>query len=153
MANRKFPQHFGIRHAQADLFGLTGRLTLGRHRFFSKLVTANIHCEVPRRLTPHPTLESGGHLPINNLTVPLRVLLAVLLCALCAYRANRKGYNWLLWVGAGGVVGIIMLVFLPDASISNLPEDRRRRRRSIGNVTGAGLSVLALLYMLRNLLS
>jgi hypothetical protein len=74
--------------------------------------------------------------------------LLVLFLAVTPLLAARKGYTWYLWTFSGGVIGLIILAFLPFANRPAESEEVNRSRRRIGDVIGGVLSVLSLLWML-----
>ena len=62
--------------------------------------------------------------------------------------AARKGYAWYLWTIAAGLIGLIVLAFLPQARADALSQEERRRVQKTGNTIGAILSAIGLLSML-----
>jgi hypothetical protein len=85
------------------------------------------------------------------------VLLGVVLLVLCYVAtpllAARKGCAWYLWIlGAGCLLPLIILMFLPFANRPEDPADIRERRRRTGNTIGLVFTVLGALGILVNLL-
>jgi hypothetical protein len=75
--------------------------------------------------------------------------LAVLLCLVAPpLLAVRKGYAWYLWTLACGVLGLVVLAFLPYANDPRVVEKVKRSRRRTGNLLGGVLSALSLLGVL-----
>src|SRR5262249_54561680 len=61
--------------------------------------------------------------------------------------AARKGYAWYLWTFACGLLGLIVLAFLPYANERNESEEVNRARRKTGNIVGAVLTGIGVLMM------
>lgn len=77
------------------------------------------------------------------------LIVGILVSVLMAMMAYRKGYNPACWFLAGGVVGLIILGFLPFVNEkSDLPEDERGPKKRIGDGIGLGVSALAVLVTL-----
>jgi hypothetical protein len=76
-------------------------------------------------------------------------LLALVLLLLCFVAppllAARKGYSWYLWTIACGLLGLIVLAFLPYANKPDESEEVNRSRRQTGNIVGGVLSAMGLL--------
>ena len=56
--------------------------------------------------------------------------------------AARKGYSWYLWTIACGLLGLIILMFLPFANKPHVGEKVNQSRRHTGNTIGAVLSAI-----------
>lgn len=75
--------------------------------------------------------------------------LLVLVCLVApSLLAARKGYSWYLWTIACGVLGLIILAFLPFANKPYAEEAANRSRRKTGNIIGAVLSAVGILSIL-----
>ena len=68
--------------------------------------------------------------------------------------AQRKGYNPLCWILSGGLIGLAVVAFLPNAKKMTADEKTKKTKRMQGNIIGSVLSAttillsLALNYML-----
>ena len=62
--------------------------------------------------------------------------------------AARKGYAWYLWTLAGGLLGLIVMAFLPYANKGDVSPEVNQSRRQTGNTVGAVLSATGLLGIL-----
>ena len=66
--------------------------------------------------------------------------------------AHRKGYNFVLWLLGGSIIGLIILSFLPF--VNKMEEgDERRSKTKRGNVIGGVLAALGLSTALAVVLS
>ncbi len=72
------------------------------------------------------------------------VLLIIVCLVMPPYCAYRKGYNPVAWVLAGGLIGLIILGFLPYTNKPEIPAEEQTRRKSTGNFLGVILSSVAL---------
>ncbi len=61
--------------------------------------------------------------------------------------AARKGYNFILWALAAGIIGLVILAFLPFANKPEIPPEEQVRLRKSGNMIGAGLAVLGIIIL------
>jgi hypothetical protein len=79
-------------------------------------------------------------------------LMGILLILLCLVAppllAARKGYSWYLWTIACGLLGLIVLAFLPYSNKPDASPEVNQSRRQTGNTIGAVLSVIGLLGIL-----
>jgi len=66
-------------------------------------------------------------------------LMALLICAATASSAYRKGYNPVLWFFAGGPIGILTLLVLPDTKKVSRTDEENIRLRKRGDKIGAVL--------------
>jgi len=73
------------------------------------------------------------------------VLLAI--CAITAYYASWKGYNPVLWFFATGFIGLLALLFLPNANDPMHSPSERARLVSNGNTVGGVVVGIAVLFM------
>ena len=78
----------------------------------------------------------------------LWLALSVLTGALAA----RKGYSVVLWTLAGGVLGLVVLAFLPRANNSAQTSDERERLQGRGNIAAAALLGLSAMVVVGALL-
>lgn len=68
-----------------------------------------------------------------------------------ALLAGRKGYNPALWFCAAGIIGLIVLAFLPFVNKkSPLPGPVLAQRKKSGNLIGGVLSAVAIVLLLIN---
>ena len=82
------------------------------------------------------------------------VIVAILVGVLTALLAARKGYNPAFWFLAGGIIGLVILAFLPFVNEkSKLPEDERASKKKTGNDIGVAISVLAVFVLLISLVA
>ena len=73
-------------------------------------------------------------------------IVALVVCAITAGLAARKGYNPALWFLAGGILGLIILAFLPFADAPGDSEDVQRDKKKTGDIVGGVISgVVALI--------
>ena len=78
------------------------------------------------------------------------IVLPLVFGLITAVLARRKGYNPFLWFFAAGIIGLIVLAFLPFANKEDLPEEKKAQLTKQGNIIGcifAGL--LLLLWVVR----
>ena len=81
--------------------------------------------------------------------IGLLTLLVLLLCFVApALLAARKGYAWYLWTFACGVLGLVVLAFLPFANRPDVSEGVNHSRRQTGNIVGGVLTAIGLLVVL-----
>ncbi|RLL50739.1 hypothetical protein D8Y20_11165 [Mariprofundus sp. EBB-1] len=77
------------------------------------------------------------------------VIIQVVLCIITAILAARKGYNPFIWFFASGVIGLIILAFLPFVNEkSALNEDERAVKKRKGNIIGGVIAALAIIITL-----
>jgi len=62
--------------------------------------------------------------------------------------AYKKGFNWLLWILPGGVIGLIVVALMPSANADGIDDAEKEKRRKRGNTVGAVLSVIALVLII-----
>jgi hypothetical protein len=64
--------------------------------------------------------------------------------------AARKGYNFLLWTLGGGMIGLIILAFLPFANRSGQPiELQADLKRRANTIAGSLATVFAILITMK----
>jgi hypothetical protein len=63
--------------------------------------------------------------------------------AATVYFSYRRGFDPWFWLFAGGIVGLVCLLILPDASAPGITQADAQRRRQRGAVVGGILSGLA----------
>ena len=66
--------------------------------------------------------------------------------------AARKGYSWYLWIFACGLIGLIVLAFLPYANKPDVSPEVNQTRQQVGNTVGAVLSVIGVLVTIADLI-
>jgi accessory gene regulator protein AgrB len=80
------------------------------------------------------------------------IVILILFGTIMAALAARKGYNPALWFLTGGVLGLLVLAFLPFVNEkSNLPEAERAEKKKTGDIIGGVISGLAVLITLISL--
>ncbi len=73
----------------------------------------------------------------------------LVLCVITAALAGRKGYNAWLWFLAAGILGLLVLAFLPFVNEkSELPMEQRAAKKRTGDLIGGAISAFALLLLL-----
>jgi hypothetical protein len=73
----------------------------------------------------------------------LRTLLLVLSLLVTPLLAYRKGYSWFAWIMGGGVIGLLVLAFLPYANAPGLTPEQQEMSRQTGNTAGMLISSLS----------
>lgn len=76
------------------------------------------------------------------------LLLYIVIPIITGALAMRKGYNFFLWLFAAGILGLIVLSFLPFANKPELPAEEQSRLKTRGNIAGgvfAGLTLLGII--------
>ena len=76
----------------------------------------------------------------------------VAVCLITGALAARKGYSFWLWIFAGGIIGLIILAFLPFVNKGDLAEIERRERTKTGNIVGGVFTAIALVQIVPRLL-
>lgn len=61
---------------------------------------------------------------------------------LTAMMASRKGYNGFLWFLGGGLIGLIVLAFLPDTNNPMTSIEEQNRQRTTGNIVGGVMAAV-----------
>lgn len=77
-------------------------------------------------------------LAVMAATFGLLGLIALVTGALAA----RKGYRFFNWMFAGGIIGLLILCFLPFANAPGLPAAEQRTRAEKGNIIGRNISLV-----------
>lgn len=73
------------------------------------------------------------------------VLVAIVLFgSLVGGLAARKGYNFFIWFFAAGIIGLIVLAFLPFTNKGDMPPEVAAQKRSTGNTIGGVLAALSI---------
>lgn len=70
-------------------------------------------------------------------------VLAIAILLITGALAARKGYNFFCWTLAGGILGLIVLAFLPNTKL--LDEEARQSKVKLGNGIGLGISAFLVL--------
>jgi hypothetical protein len=76
-------------------------------------------------------------------------VLTVLLGSLVGGLAARKGYNFFIWFFAAGIIGLIVLAFLPFVNKGGLSPEVAEDKRTAGNMIGAVLAAVTVVTVLR----
>ncbi len=83
----------------------------------------------------------------------MMLILQLAIGVVTALMAGRKGYNPYIWFFAAGLIGLIVLAFLPFVNEkSELPEDERSSKQKRGNMFGGVLAGIAILILLASLI-
>lgn len=70
----------------------------------------------------------------------------LLFAIVLGFLALDKGYTPLRWIFAGGFIGLILLIVLPNVTERGIhPEAERTRLRNRGDTVGLVLSILSIL--------
>lgn len=68
-------------------------------------------------------------------------VIALIVCVITAALADRKGYHYGAWFLAGGVIGLLILAFLPFVNDkTKLSDEEAESRRKLGNTIGGVIS-------------
>ncbi len=53
--------------------------------------------------------------------------IGLMVCVITGYMAHRKGYSFFLWFFAAGVIGLLIVLLLPDANdpLNSYEENKR----------------------------
>ena len=82
----------------------------------------------------------------------MEIALLVVVGLITAALAARKGYNPALWFLAAGVIGLVILAFLPFVNEKGEhPVEQRAAKKRTGDITGGVISGFALLVLLASL--
>jgi CBS-domain-containing membrane protein len=73
--------------------------------------------------------------------------LALLIAIVTGALGARKGYNFFLWALAAGVLGLIILAFLPFANQPDQSPEEQRQLRRTGNTVAGLLAILAAVFV------
>jgi hypothetical protein len=73
----------------------------------------------------------------------MAIIVLLVVGAITAYYASWKGYNPLIWFFAGGVIGLVLLLLLPNVNDpSHFAHERAQLTRN-GNIVGGVLVVIS----------
>ena len=67
----------------------------------------------------------------------------LLVGVLSAWLAYRRGFSPWCWIFAAGIIGLVVVLFLPDANKQGSPEAQDNARRT-GNMTGLVLTIITI---------
>jgi len=81
--------------------------------------------------------------------MPIMLLLAISLVT--GALAARKGYHFMIWVLASGLLGLVILAFLPFANSSELSAEKQQQLKKKGNTIGGTLAVLGVILLFAQL--
>src|SRR5215213_7739306 len=76
----------------------------------------------------------------------------ILVSVVTGLLAARKGYNFALWALASGILGLIILAFLPFANRPGQERDEERRLKATGNTIAGVLAAVGVLLVVIQLL-
>lgn len=76
------------------------------------------------------------------------LVVSLVFCAVTAFLARRKGYNPFIWFFAGGIIGLLVLAFLPFTNKGSLHEEERARQVKSGNIIGGVIAAVAVVFFL-----
>lgn len=85
-----------------------------------------------------------------------RLLILVIVAIAMAFIAKKKGFNPLLWVLAAGPIGLVILLFLPNAVDNSISEKANQQRAQFANMIGGfltgvvGIFALLFFYLIAN---
>ena len=78
----------------------------------------------------------------------------IVLGAIMAAFASHKGYSPARWFLAGGLLGLVILAFLPFVNEkSKLNEYQRAEKKKTGDIIGSLISTIAIFMLLVSLLT
>lgn len=72
----------------------------------------------------------------------------VLISLVTGALAARKGYNFILWALAAGIIGLIILAFLPFTNKPDQKPEVQQSLRKTGNTIGAVLAALGIIGLI-----
>ena len=67
---------------------------------------------------------------------------------IAALVARNKGYNWVYWFLALGLVGMIVIILMPDANRIGISSDEKAKIQKRGDLTGGILSAVSIVLIL-----
>ena len=70
----------------------------------------------------------------------LNFIPAIAFAVFMGRKSSQKGYNFLFWVFSG-LIGFIVLLFLPDTTRPELDSEEQLRLQTVGNRIGLFLSL------------
>jgi hypothetical protein len=71
----------------------------------------------------------------------------LVMCAVTASFAHRKGFNPLLWILGGGLLGLILLAIMPSANAPEISYEQKQARVKNGNIAGGILSAVVVVLL------
>jgi hypothetical protein len=71
----------------------------------------------------------------------MKFIFSLIILGITFYYADRKGFNPWAWILAAGLLGLIVLAFLPSASDPDLDIETLDKRRRNGTNVGLGISI------------
>jgi len=75
-------------------------------------------------------------------------IIFIAVCAFVAYRARKKGYEPVIWFFAGGLIGLLILAFLPFTTREDLPHYNDKKMISKGNAIGAVVALISIVVII-----
>ena len=82
------------------------------------------------------------------------ILLFLVICAVTAALAWRKGYHPARWFFAAGIIGLLILAFLPYVNDkSPFSEEERAAKLKTGNTIGRVISAIAIIIAVLRVLA
>ena len=74
------------------------------------------------------------------------ILLWVVIPIITGLLAKRKGYSFFIWIFATGVLGLVILAFLPFANKAGTPAEEQASRKRTGNIIGGVLAGIGIVF-------
>jgi len=71
--------------------------------------------------------------------------LLIIFNVIAGFFAKRKGYRFWLWFFAMSLLGLVLLAFLPDLNLPEIPPEKKEKLRKDGNTDAIILLVLGTL--------
>ncbi|MFZ2412116.1 MAG: hypothetical protein WAW23_11140 [Candidatus Methanoperedens sp.] len=72
----------------------------------------------------------------------MAIVLFLIFGTITAFLAKRKGYNPYIWFFAAGVIGLIVLAFLPFTNVETLSDDQKMAAKKKGNIIAIVIAIL-----------
>lgn len=70
------------------------------------------------------------------------IILWILVSLITGALAARKGYSFILWMLAAGIIGLLILAFLPYANTTEMSPEEQKDKQQTGNIIGGVLAVV-----------
>jgi hypothetical protein len=76
----------------------------------------------------------------------MSIILFIVFGAITAFLAKRKGYNPYIWFFAAGVIGLIVLAFLPYTDVETLDDGQKKAAKKKGNIIAGVIVALVVIF-------